>query len=613
MFRKIIRNSRISPAFLFLFLSLLIYFSFGLFHLAKFETADEHFWIDNDRIADYWRQMGEHDWKGTRINNKPGITLAYISGIGMFFDNDHSHLLIEQKDFFSKYNTEQSEYINFIYRLPILIFNGLFSLFFFWVVKKLTNNVWISLWTASLILLSPILLGISQIVNPDSLSWQFCAGAIFSFLLFLKDGSKKAILLTALFLGLALATKYIALILFYFLFYAFLAHFIFYYAEGKKNEPALSKKIMSVSIAYLGAVIGGFLVFSLLMPAVFVRPKYLFSDIINFGHTGFIFWTMIGVDILIIIDGIFKGRTMAFFLKHADRIKNIFFKSITAIVFGLCLFTFLNWITGLNLFNLEAIPFDSRQSDLFISLPFWQKLILQARPLVFSLTPIVLAPLMFIWVKAIFGKLKYGFLIHVISAFIFAYWIAVTFQNLLTNIRYGIILQPMAIFIAVLGIWEILHYEKLRAINKYLISTIIISFSVLSLWMIKPFYFDYTNIFLPNTDVIAGAWGYGGYEAAQYLNSLPDSGNQIVISDYNGVCPFTKSPCAYMYSDNIKDLFQIITEKDNSENIYYVITRRGQLRWGYISYFDQLKKQLPLWELEIDSRPGNFIRVYRQF
>ena len=75
------------PAVLLL-VPLFCFFFFGLIHLTKFETVDEHYWIysnrtpinywqyNNGRIQQYWSALFSQNWAKTRINDKPGITLA---------------------------------------------------------------------------------------------------------------------------------------------------------------------------------------------------------------------------------------------------------------------------------------------------------------------------------------------------------------------------------------------------------------------------------------------------------------------------------------------------------------------------------------------------------
>ena len=183
-------------------------------------------------------------------------------------------------------------------------------------------------------------------------------------------------------------------------------------------------------------------------------------------------------------------------------------------------------------------------------------------------------------------------------------------QNLLVNIRYGIILTPLVIFLATLGIWEFLQYKPLQKLNKISISLVIIAVSVVSLIIVKPFYFNYANIFLPQSNLITGAWGYGGYEAGEAINFLTKGKEAVVVADYPGVCPFVNGKCVDISNDNRKKVLTLLNQ--NQSDVYYVLTRRGQERWGYIEQFNVATKKAPLWELKIDNRPENFIRVYRQ-
>jgi hypothetical protein len=197
-----------------------------------------------------------------------------------------------------------------------------------------------------------------------------------------------------------------------------------------------------------------------------------------------------------------------------------------------------------------------------------------------------------------------------LSAFILIYWLAVTMQNLLVNIRYGIILQPLVIFMAVLGIWEFLQYKIFLKINKIIFSLIILLISIISLWSVQPFYFNYANIFLPRHNLITGAWGYGGYEAGQAITALAGGKEIIVIADYPGICPFITGQCVDISNDNKEKVVDVLNQK--RDDVYFVLTRRGQVRWNYIGQFIAVIKKPPLWELNIDNRPGNFVRVYKQ-
>ena len=182
-----------SAFFLLLLISLVLYFSFGFYHIAKFETADEHYWMYDPvagRIHDYWNAISIGDWAHTRINDKPGIMLAYISGIGIYFEDGLNNRVYHSGNYESAFTSAETEKINLAFRIPLLIFNGFFTLFIFWAIKRLTKNTWLALVTATLILLNPIIIGVSQIINPDSLLWIFSFSALLSFLNYLKYHKK---------------------------------------------------------------------------------------------------------------------------------------------------------------------------------------------------------------------------------------------------------------------------------------------------------------------------------------------------------------------------------------------------------------------------------------
>ncbi|MEI9967005.1 MAG: hypothetical protein WDN67_05300 [Candidatus Moraniibacteriota bacterium] len=71
--------------------------------------------------------------------------------------------------------------------------------------------------------------------------------------------------------------------------------------------------------------------------------------------------------------------------------------------------------------------------------------------------------------------------------------------------------------------------------------------------------------------MVTGAWGYGGYEAAQVLNALPNAKNLVVWSDYDGFCPFFVGKC--MRGTTVKKY----GAGDYRGIDYFVMTRRGKL------------------------------------
>ena len=112
---------------------------------------------------------------------------------------------------------------------------------------------------------------------------------------------------------------------------------------------------------------------------------------------------------------------------------------------------------------------------------------------------------------------------------------------------------------------------------------------------------------LPKNRIITGAWGYGGYEAAQVLNALPNSKELKIWTDYWGVCYFFDGICIQASGYN-----NYMGKSEENTIDYYVMTRRGEMANNKI--WRMLRKDLkgdPIWNLNIDDRPKNFIRIYK--
>ncbi len=653
--------------------ALVVYFIFGLHHLADFISADEHFWLPNsgvERIADYWKAIEKGEWKKTRINDKPGITLAYTSGIAELFIQNPKSQMIKNSNTVKIFNPAITKEINFAYRLPILLLSGFFSFFFFWIIKKITGDEWIALLSASGILLSPILLGMSQIVNPDSLFWIFGASSLFSFYSYLQKGERKMAILASLFLGLGLASKYVSVIFFPFFLFMMIAFYFLEYEQWKNDPKQFRKIIIKNSLAYLAILAGGMLLFALMMPASFVDPKYFYEGTIGFPGMKPIFWTAMAINALMILDALaFSSRILSFVFKKLSVLRKILPKLTYFILAGSIVFVLINWLSKQGLVNFSDVPFDAKQKHFFSHLPYLKRYIAELVPLVFALTPVALFSLLFLWIKGLFQKLKHGTLVFILSVFYLIFYAAVIQEGLLVTVRYSIILFPLSMVLVAIALMEFFYqdysdrknklavlifsvisltvfslkiisllplyvfngnlnlpfttlayvdrlampagilggiiltaiiykffpWHKIKNISRVWIFASLLVLSVLSIYLISPFYFSYTNELLPKDYIISGAWGYGGYEAAQYLNDLPGAKNLTVWADVYGVCEFFVGKCIHK------------AKVDTSE---YTIDY----------YFQSLQATIPLnfphkiekpsiWSRYIDSRPESFLRI----
>jgi len=592
--------------------ALALYFAFGSYRLAQFVTADEHYWI-YERIPQYWKALSEGKLKKTLINDKPGITLAYVAGPGLFFEK-HPELYINKPEkHISVYDPAVTERLNLTFRWPVLIFNGLFSLFFFWIIRKFTDNSWIALWTSVLILLSPVLLGISRIVNPDSVLWVFSAGATFSLLAYLKSEEKKFAVLSSAFLGLSLLSKYSSVFLIPFFFSVILIYCFWQHPQWSQEE--LKKKTSRYLISYFFILLGAVALFVALLPAVLVSRDYFeektFSSLLVTLKPILLAIFFLGGALL--ADARFlQSQFLYLIFKKLSRLKAILPFILYSMLSALFIFILFNWLTGQSLINFDAVPFDVRKDPAFsVALPYWQKMILEFFPVVFSVSPLALLFLLFLWLRLAGKRQAADSWVFLSSFFLIAYYAAVISTGLLATIRYSAVVYPLLFLLTAFGIFEISKMIKNYRFANHLITLFLIFFLSLSLWLSKPFYFDYTSSLLPEKYLITGSWGEGGYEAAEYLNSLPDAKNLTVWADYNGVCEFFAGRCLEIYK----------LEPDTPKIDYYVLTRRGgirlkpdHIRWLNPENVDAAryyKKNNPVWRLDINDRPGNFIKIFK--
>ena len=600
---------------IFLFLLVyLIYFSFGFFHLAQFQTADEHLWI-GERVHTYWHSLSPKDWIKTQLSDnpgsdkpsKPGVTVALISGIALFWEKN------PQKDISNILEVE-SLYKSF--RLPILFFNALFMFYIFWLIKKITANFWIAFWSFTLMLLSPILLGISQIVNPDSFLWLFSVATILTFIAYLETEEKKFLFLSPVMLGLSLLTKYVSTIFFPFLFLIFVLFCLLNIPKWKNEKIEVSQKILKFSFFYLLTFFGSLIVFSFFMPAVFMDKQIFLKGTVGYSSMKKIIPLILFTQFIIILDSIlFKN----FYIEKIFAFIRIHLKSLFKIIFLLLAISFLlvliNWNVGTPLLNKDsAIDYSLSEAIFNKNSPFVKNFLYQFFPLIFSLTPFTIVFILFFWIRQGLGKISHLFLSIAISSFIIIYYLALIVEKLPSTVRYAIVIYPLVLIIASLGIYEFFSHDKLKKINKIYISFAIIAISFISLWQIKPFYFSYINFLLPEKYILSGAWGYGGHEAAQYLNSLPNSKDIVVWADYGGFSKFFKGTTyrRYILKNEWKKVdYYVFSQQGKMMYDYWCNKRKNTCQRKYVPLNNFLETKTPVWELYIDDRPDNFIKIYK--
>jgi len=611
-------------------LSVATFFLFGLFHLGKFETTDEHLW-KYGRIKQYWTALADRDWEKTYINDKPGVTVALVSGIGLLSEpapEANQNLPIDDseiKGLFEKYDYQQTELTNFRFRLPILIFSALSLLLFFYLAFKAFYSKWLALFATMLLAFNPIVLGMSQIINPDSFFWIFGGLSALSYLALLNNKGRKFLILCGILTGFALLSKYTAFTLFLFYAISLFAKFIFQKPEEAKkiDWKTILSHLANLAIIFLISII----IFAIFLPATFVKPEYLFKGIGQFFNWKSITIMAIGAFSFAAIAFYAKdffGRIFTFFATH----KNSLLVLVCGAFLLLITISFINIWTGQHIASVDALrdaayanepkefnfkPLISKGENVLVKDS--KLFLMEAYPFIFSLSPLIIAAIFFVSIIVFRKKLSDEYTAPVFSIFLFSllYFASTLFAKVVTNVRYAIVLYPLFAIIGAIAIVELGKNIKLKKRMFHIVAIVtIFTIGAATLWSLRPFYFSYTNFLLPQKYTIHDSWGHGSYEAAEYLNSLPDAEKLVIWSNSDTVCRFFKGKCLRSRRIDLSrvtpDYFVVSKRGALKVSNRFILTNNTNLERDSDYYFNNLEK-LSAWKLLIDGREDNFIRV----
>lgn len=595
---------------------------FGLPRLKTFTGTDETLW-SYDRIPTFWNNIGRQRWKGTKINDKPGITLAILSGVSLPFIPNPK----ESRDLAYQAKTpEQLHTINNLYfylRLPVFLFFLAVLPLFYWLIRKLLGEN-VARFSAIFIGLSPIILGISLVLNPDSLLWAFLPLSILSYLIFQQDKNKKYLYLSGLFLGLALLTKYVANILYVY----FLLLLFFDYIFNQKNQTTPLFRYLKEALFNYGILVAiSMAVFFLLFPATWVRPSLLLEGTLlsqAFRSTWPLFAASLG---LILLDTVLLKN------KALEKIVHLFIQyklHLLRFILSLFLFAvavvFLNTHLSMPLYNFENILAWPKGGDnpVFELSIFISRLLAGLYGLIFGLTPFVFISFLSALVYSVKEKVfsQKNLVTFYFIFFILFYYIASSFNFIAATVRYQIVLYPLASIIAAIGLTQLLESEKIQKhatkINLNLIIILSILFvSFFSLVTIRPFYFSYASSLLPSRYLINPLdLGGGSYEVSTYLNKLPDAKNLSIWTDKKQVCEKFIGRCTSNLKpheiSNITFDYFIASRGGASKTIGFSRSTTPPFKIG-TTPIDVEKLYAPDqyydFKITIGGRPQNFIKV----
>jgi hypothetical protein len=592
----------------FVIVILISYVSIGVFNIDKYAAVDEPLWTYN-RIPSYWEGVRERNWSQTLISDKPGITVALISGIGLIKEDPQNYDPISWNGRLLTKDTD-IEKLNIAFRLPIIIFIGILLPLIYFLIERIFGKK-IGQYAVILIGLSPILIGMSRIINPDALLWSIFSIAILSYLAYLKRRNYNYLYLSGIFFGLSLLTKYVSNILFVFI----LGLIFLEFALNRENYSNIKiKEYLKQSLVDI--VIFSFIslsVFYLLLPEAWLRPQELLDATIESQAFSLTWRYFAYIIVSIVIDIAFfesfvYSKILNFFAKH----KRMLMKT-TMMIFLICIaFVVANVASSMKFSDFEkllASPKASRHLDFITVISRLNVFFANFYPLVFGITPLAFFSLTFVSSQMLFKKVftYQDKSIYFLILFVFLYYLGSAVTGVTSIVRYQIIVFPVILVISGVGIAEIVNI--LKKIKFTTARLVVVVLSLVSVYLSYPFYSSYASALLPDKySLDLKDMGAGSYEAAEFLNSLPEAKNISVWTDKLGVCYFFNGPCYSGFNPDINDvqLDYIVVTSGREVRTEKMTTKNAP---DFTRFYE--KKDRAEFEINIDGRPGQFVKVFK--
>lgn len=549
----------------------------GLFQLGNFMTVDEPKWI-YFRVPQLIDSLAEGSWSGTYINDKPGILPSILSSGVYLFDNQPRELppgIIES--------------FLFLWRAPIILFNA----GVLYVTYRYLRQGWgviFGLMVLALTGLNPILIGISKVVNPDATLWSSTLLTLSLYLLYLKSNKKKYIYLSAVVMAFGLLSKYFISLMFVFL---IMLHAFEYISKNGSREKMLTR-IFHLSIFSTISV----LTFNILFPSTWSNSSTLLEG------TFYSFILRPGLGVIVAGVGVLMFELIVMKGAVAVQLRKINFQKLFALLLG---FTFsgLLIVMSVNLV-MESMPifnipdalmsYDRGNGDILYMIKMNLTSFIGVNSLI-VLFGVLIYPILGLVSKDeqklfVSNSLISMVLLFLVAAAVGGYW---------ADTRYQIMIFPILSLFVGFILMSVLNFEK--NYTSFLGGVIVLIVVNLSQIPIK-YPYNFTNQLNRNQVNLTEAWGFGGYEAAQYLNNYENSENLTIWVDREGVAEFVNGKVLWRAEVNPFDY--------EGDIDYLVLTWGGEKIYRkYGNYFDpeniysNTANTTPLLDYYADSQDTN--------
>ncbi len=577
----------------------------GSFHIAQFETSDEHFWRDT-RITQYYNAITERKFEQTAINDKPGVSLALITAPAWIFLDDNT--TIDKK--------------NLSLRASLLLWHA------FIILPLLSYMLWriftprTAMLTFSLIALAPTLIGMSRIINPDAILWSATSLVIIGWIYICRNPQSYIWIGTiGIFWGIALLSKYTANLLLLFLpLYA-----LMYITSKKTCIAATHTDTKDIIKAFLLSLCIALLLFTIFLPAAFITPGlFLKSTFLSPPIAPIII--PLGLIMSIFFCDIF------FLNAYFTKIFANFIQKYSTWILRLCAIPLLTliiiaivnaWSTPqwIPLENLKEIV-DAKKHLSFpmfaqaaLPLALIGKIATESLSTFFAIHTLTLvlfvSTLVAIIIRPkIFSKHFALYTTILVTPWIF--FIGGLMADVFVTVRYGILLQPLIAIGTAIGIATFLEKSPYKI---FVIAIgLIISIHAFTLTRSAPYLLIYHNIFLPQKFIVTDAWGHGSYEAAQWLNQLPNAQSITVWSDRKGVCRHFIGRCTLrnkIQPDEMPDYF-VFSRRNIARKKYFGYVKPKEMPFAPEMYYQDFILEKPIWKHVIHNRPQNYTLIIKR-
>ncbi|MEK7494762.1 MAG: glycosyltransferase family 39 protein [Patescibacteria group bacterium] len=592
----------------------LIFFGFGLNKLTKYAAVDEPLWLDG-RINRYWANIEDQNWRKTNVSDKPGVTVAILTGPGLFFKpaKEFDDTKFEGPLFHASPNIES---FYFAYRFPLLLaITLLLPLFYFFLEGLIGKKS--ALISYALIATSPVLIGISKIINPDSLLWIFTPLSLLSYLLYQKSDRFRYIVFSGIFLGLALLTKYVANIAIVYLIALIFLEYL-YHPKITKQDVSLYIKRALGHLAFI--VFFALTTFYCLMPAVWINPLQLLESTLMsqaFEKVAPLFLVLLGI--IILDQWLNKTRFLKIILQFFSGWKQALALFFGTVFLGAILFTLGNTWSGMYFYDFMRLL--SSPKNILLHSDYFGVFLTNFYPFVFAIIPVMLLGLIvspFFFLRKNFYESQALRLSLYLLLFIFLYYIGSSINGVASTVRYQIMLFPVAAIISGIALTEgfSMLQKRFSLLHKvpFNVFVLLIGLSGFASLFLTPFPLSYASSLLPKAySLDLKDMGPGSYEIAKILNSLPNAEKLKIWTDKDGVCKFFVGNCergfdSYaLHSYNYDYIVVSSVRKNRTTGMLRSKVEKDPTTIPIHTYYD---RNDPAFAVYINGRSSHFVKAF---